>query len=104
MKHTRIQISDVVYNAASQSFEALVSIDTGTGLCRYPCAIDAPISMNFTNAAIGLKTQALRRHIAGTGLLSRMHHRVADVRAGRPRFSARAWLAQLGIGTADKAA
>jgi hypothetical protein len=99
-----IQISDVMYNAATQCFEAMVTVDTGTRTAKYPCEIEAPITMSFEQAAAGLKTQALRRHKTRSGMYSQMRRHVADVRAGRARFDPRAWLAQLGFSSADKAA
>ncbi len=65
MMITPLQLSDVVYNAATQSFEALVTVHDGTRTQRYACAIDAPITMEFEAAAKGLATQALRRNQLG---------------------------------------
>ena len=60
-----LQLSDVIYNAATQSFEALVTLHDDRGARSYACAIDAPIEMNFEDAATGLATQAMRRHSSG---------------------------------------
>lgn len=60
-----LQLSDVVYNAANQTFEALVTVYDQSGIRRYACAIDAPINMEFEEAAKGLSKQALRRHVRG---------------------------------------
>jgi len=57
-----LQLSDVIYNAATQSFEALVTVHDASGQQRYVCAIDAPIDMAFEDAAQGLTKQALRWH------------------------------------------
>lgn len=57
-----LQLSDVIYNAASQSFEALVTVHDASGKQRYACAIDAPIDLAFEDAARGLTKQALRHH------------------------------------------
>ncbi|MEM6372066.1 MAG: orotidine 5-phosphate decarboxylase [Pseudomonadota bacterium] len=65
METVPLQISDVIYNAATQSFEALVRVHDATGTRRYACAIDAPIDMPFKEAARGLSRQALRRHNRG---------------------------------------
>jgi len=99
-----VQISDVMYNAANQCFEALVSVDTGTRTAKYPCAIQAPMTMSFEQATAGLTTQALRRHRQANGLKSQMRKHSATPRAGRPRFDPRTWLAQLGFGATDQAA
>lgn len=60
-----LQFSDVIYNAANQTFEALVTVHDQSGARRYACAISAPIDMEFENAAKGLSTQAMRRHGRG---------------------------------------
>ncbi|MEX0370146.1 MAG: hypothetical protein AB3N09_05895 [Tateyamaria sp.] len=65
MQTVPLQLSDVIYNAATQSFEALVTVhDTGETR-SYACAIDAPITMAFEDAAAGLAKQAMRRHTHG---------------------------------------
>lgn len=104
MAQTRIQLNDVIYNAASQSFEALVSISDGTRSKRYACAIDAPINMSFEQATAGLKTQALRKHASGRGLHSQMRRQLPSQRAGRAAFDPRAWLSSLGCTTRSNAA
>lgn len=104
MTQTQVQISDVVYNAGTQCFEALVTVHGGATAKKYACEIEAPITMSFEQAAKGLQKQAMRRHNAKTGMFSQMRRHVADVRAGRPSFDPRAWLAQLGFGSIDKAA
>lgn len=104
MTKQTIKISEVVYNAGTQCFEAMVSVGTGDKMITIPCAIEAPITMSFEQASKGLVTQALRRYKSRTGMYSQMRSHVASVRAGRPRFDPRAWLAQLGLGTLDEAA
>ena len=65
MQTVPLQLSDVIYNAATQSFEALVTVhDTGKAR-SYACAISAPITMAFEDAAAGLAKQAMRRHTHG---------------------------------------
>lgn len=68
MMKPSVQLSEVVYNAATQSFEARATVHGETGARIYPCAIDAPITMSFEDAAAGLSRQALRRHRMGRGL------------------------------------
>ncbi|WP_184565439.1 orotidine 5-phosphate decarboxylase [Sulfitobacter undariae] len=104
MTQPMIQISDVMYNAATQCFEAMVTVETTTRTAKYPCEIEAPITMSFEQAASGLKTQALRRHKSRNGMYSQMRRRVAQARAGRTAFDPRQWLAQLGFPQTDKAA
>ena len=60
MQTRPIQLTDVTYNAATQCFEALVTVQDGEQLRRYACAIDAPITMSYRDAADGLSRQALR--------------------------------------------
>lgn len=104
MKQSNIQIGQVAYNATTQCFEALVTVHTNGAIRKIPCAIEAPISMSFERAAEGLKKQALRQQAQPSGLCSQMRRHMADVRAGRPRFDPRNWLAQLGFGSVDHAA
>lgn len=104
MTKQKIKIDEVVYNAANQCFEAMVSVGTGSKTSKYPCSIEAPINMSFEQASKGLMKQAMRRHQSPTGLHSQMRSHVATVRAGRQRFDPREWLAQLGFGSIDSAA
>lgn len=104
MTQPKIRISDVLYNAATQCFEAMVTVDTGTHAKKYACEIEAPITMSFEQAAQGLRKQALRRHKTRSGMYSQMRRQVANVRAGRATFDPRQWLAQLGFMPSDRAA
>jgi|TARA_B110000908_G_C10220121_1_gene434886 hypothetical protein len=104
MTHTQVQLSQVIYKAASQSFEALATVTSQANTKTFPCSIEAPINMSFERAAEGLKTQAVRKSASAHGIYSQMRHHMATVRAGRPRFDPRTWLAQLGFGSTDKAA
>ena len=101
--HT-IQLSDVIYNAANQSFEALVTVHNDDGSRRYACAIDAPIDMSFEDAAKGLKTQAMRRHAGRGGLFSQTLTRSPALRAGRAKFDPVRWLHGLLDGSSQRAA
>ena len=83
MQTVPLQLSDVIYNAATQSFEALVTAhDAGTAR-SYACAIDAPITMAFEDAAAGLARQAMRRHTHGRSHAPHMPFAVAPRRANR---------------------
>lgn len=104
MTHTNVKMSDVVYNGATQCFEALVCVETPTESAKYPCAIEAPMGTSFSDAARGLEIQALRRHSTKTGLHSQVRAHVAGMRAGRPRFDPRRWLVQWGVIRLDTAA
>jgi len=92
MQTKPIQLSDVIYNAANQSFEALVTVYEDDVSSKYPCAINAPITMSFEDAAAGLKTQALRRHTPRAGTYSHTVRYVPPQRAGRPAFDPVRWL------------
>lgn len=92
MQTQPIQLSDVIYNAATQNFEALVTVHRDGRTCRYACAINAPITMTFEDAAEGLARQALRRDAGARHLHSELRLRAAKQRAGRRRFDPRRWL------------
>ncbi|MFD2739767.1 orotidine 5-phosphate decarboxylase [Sulfitobacter aestuarii] len=94
--HTRpVQMTDVTYNAANQCFESLVTLHHGDRPRRYACAIDAPITMSFEDAAAGLHRQALRSAAAETGLQSRIARPAPAQRAGRQLFDPIRWLEKL---------
>ena len=95
MQNSGIQLSDVIYNAAEQTFEAVVAVHRDGNARRYACAINAPITMTFEQAAAGLKKQAIRRDRQGVGMYSEQVRRAAQQRAGRPRFDPRRWLESL---------
>jgi hypothetical protein len=65
-----VELNNVIYNAANQSFEALATVYAGMSSRSFACAINAPIDMTFEDAAKGLSTQALRRYNGRTGLSS----------------------------------
>ena len=90
-----VQLTDVIYNAANQSFEALVTVHDGDSSRKYACAIDAPISMSFSDAAEGLTRQAIRRHKSRGGIYSEVKRHVPAQRAGRPGFDPIRWLESL---------
>lgn len=83
MQTVPLQLSDVIYNAATQSFEALVTVHDAGGARSYACAIDAPITMEFEDAAKGLTTQAMRRHSYGRSDATHMPAATVDRRSTR---------------------
>lgn len=90
-----VQLTDVIYNAANQTFEATVTIyDQGTAK-RYACSITAPITTSFADAAKGLKTKALRLHAKSTGLASTLLPTPARAPAKRRPFNPTNWLHSL---------
>ena len=70
MQNQTVELNSVIYNAANQSFEALAKVYAETTPSSFACAINAPIDMNFKDAARGLTTQALRRFNGNAGLSS----------------------------------
>ncbi|MFC6636478.1 orotidine 5-phosphate decarboxylase [Sulfitobacter sp. JBTF-M27] len=99
-----IQLSDVRYNASSSSFEALVTVHDNSTVRRYACAINAPISMTFEDAAKGLARQAIRRHQHRGGLFSNAACHAPKQRAGRPGFDPLRWLESIVTRPGRKAA
>ena len=95
MQTRPVQLTNVIYNAADQSFEALVTVHDGDNSKKYACAINAPIGMTFKDAAKGLKTQALRRHAGYPGLASRFITPRPALRAARPSSKTVQWLENL---------
>ena len=83
MQTVPLQLSDVIYNAATQSFEALVTIHDAGNTRSYACAIDAPITMEYEDAAKGLATQAMRRHTHGRSDALHMPRAAAPRRVNR---------------------
>ncbi|MEP5728727.1 MAG: orotidine 5-phosphate decarboxylase [Sulfitobacter sp.] len=90
-----IQLSDVRYNAATQSFEATVTVYDKTTQRTYACAINAPISMSFEQASEGLTRQALRRHTHRGGMSSAPSDVFAKPRAPQTTFDPVRWLETL---------
>lgn len=90
-----IQLSDVRYNAATQNFEASVTVHDNATVRRYACAIPAPISMSFTEAAEGLTRQAVRRHQQRGGLFSEVGRASGTLRSDRSSRAPMRWLQQL---------
>ena len=95
MQTRPVQLTDVIYNAANQSFEALVTVHDDDLSRKYACAINAPISMSFKDAAMGLTKQALRRHQTNGGIYSEISCPVPAQRAGRRAFDPVRWLESL---------
>ena len=95
MNTATVELSNVIYNAATQSFEALVTVRNGDTTRKYPCAINAPISMSFEDAALGLSKQALRRHRSNACIYAESRPHVPAQRAGRQFFDPMKWLESL---------
>jgi hypothetical protein len=87
-----VKIDSVRYNAATQSFEAAVTVYGDRGTRSYACAIEAPITTTFAEAAEGLAVQAQRRYGGRGGLHSRRTAHVPRLRAGGRAFDPSRWL------------
>ena len=90
-----IELNDVRYDAASQSFEATVTVHDNATVRRYACAIVAPITMTFDQAAKGLARQAVRRHQARGGLFSEVSEAMLGTSHPLTRRNAKRWLNRL---------
>lgn len=84
MQTYKTEMTDVIYNAAAQAFEARVTVYGTDGAQTYACAIEAPISTSFADAAKGLTRQALRKHSAPRGLRSWVAPSVVQRAVQRP--------------------
>ncbi|MGR3502199.1 hypothetical protein [Pseudaestuariivita sp.] len=62
------ELSDVIYNAAEQAFEAVVTLPTSRGPLRYAASFPAPITLDFDAATAGLVTHAERMHRLNRGM------------------------------------
>lgn len=81
MQTSRTQIGDVSYNAASQSFQALVSFHTQGGRVRVAAEFESPVSEDFEVVTEGLWQDALRRRNDPHALHARLEaHRVISRR------------------------
>ncbi len=87
-----IQLSDVRYNAATQRFEASVTVRDNTINRTYACDIAAPITMSFDEVSRGLAKQAIRRHQHRGGLFSETDASHPRLRAKRKGFDPIRWL------------
>lgn len=83
MQTLTTELSDVIYNPAAQAFEARVTLHTDSGAQSYACAIEAPITTSFEDAAEGLAKQALRKHGAPRGLRSWVEPRAISLAVKR---------------------
>lgn len=90
-----IELNDVQYNATEQQFEASVTVHDNATVRRYACAIAAPITVDFEQAAKGLAKQAIRRHQSGRGLFSERETRMSRTSSRLTRRSVNRWLQRL---------
>ena len=96
MKHQNIsipseRISDVIYNAANQSFEATVTLFEGGLPVRYACQVNAPITLSFEDASNRLIAQARRQQKSPAGLRARAMPTLAATAPRHPRTRLKIW-------------
>lgn len=92
METRPIRLTEVMYNAASQCFEATVTVYDDLSTRKYACAIQAPITLSFEDAARGLATQAKRQHASQSGLYAEVRSHMPAHRAARRGFDPKRWL------------
>jgi len=58
MSSYHAQVQNLHYNAATQSFEAIVALHEGSDTLKFPCSLEAPIEFSFEWVARRLVAQA----------------------------------------------
>ena len=74
MTPIRVELSNVTYNAANQSFEARATLHDMGIRHSYACMIEGPITMGFDDAAGKLSRQAFKIHRLAGRMRSRGQH------------------------------
>lgn len=93
MTQSKTQIGDVTYNAATQSFEALVTFHTDAGRMRIPSSFAAPLDAPFAHVTDGLWHNARKLLSKPDALHARLHaRREVIARQGRRAARLPAWL------------
>ena len=64
MHISKLQLTDIHYNAEFECFETKVTIQEGREIFVYPVHINAPITAEFAVIARGLTEKAKRQHRA----------------------------------------
>ncbi|KMK65297.1 hypothetical protein [Puniceibacterium sp. IMCC21224] len=96
MDKNKTQIGSVSYNAATQSFEALVTFHTDQGRVRVASQYPAPLATDFSVAANGLWNEALRRIDLPGSLRARLQsERIEARQTTRTMSRPSEWLHQL---------
>ena len=93
MQTSRPQIGDVTYNAATQSFEALVTFDTPTGRIRVAASVPGQIAQDPETMTDALRHDALERKSEPSALHARLEG--ADAPRRRAAYPPRRWYAAL---------
>ncbi len=85
------RISDVIYNAANQCFEATVTLFESGLPVRYACHVPAPITMSFEDASRRLIAQARRLQKSPIGLRARMMPTTSGTSSRHSRAPLKIW-------------
>lgn len=64
MQITKLQLTDIHYNAEFECFETKVTIQEGREIFVYPVHINAPMTAEFAMIARGLTEKARKAHMA----------------------------------------
>ena len=72
MAHPKHRISDVIYNAATQSFEARVTLFEATGAATYAASYHAPLDTAYAEASAALVRNAQDQARTRAGLVMTM--------------------------------
>lgn len=89
-----VELTDVIFNSTTQAFEARAFVRDPEGEQSYACAIEAPITTEFEQAAKLLVAQALRRHMTQRPHTVLPQSRFAPLHTNVPRLE-RAALSRL---------
>ena len=87
MIRTKHQMSDVIYNAAEQMFEALVTFHTSDGRMSYAATFAAPLTTSYETAAAGLIRDARRQVREGAKLLGILRPHIKTTEPNTPRHT-----------------
>ena len=71
MNNAKVEVKNVSYNAALQSFEAIVMFYTSSDSVRVPASYAASLGTEFKDATRGLVDDARRNRSVARGLQSR---------------------------------
>lgn len=74
MNNAKVEVKNVSYNAALQSFEAIVVFYTSSGSVRVPASYATSLGTDFEDATRGLVDDARRNRSVARGLQSRVSY------------------------------
>ncbi len=91
MQTSRTQIGDVSYNAATQTFEALVTFHTQGGRTRVAARVPAPLDEDPQSVIDALRLDALERRTDPSALHARLDWAAAPRRRSTYMPPMRRW-------------